>query len=345
MPGMRLPSRLALLVPCALAAPAALALAGGSESATAPAKTASNPLPAVAAKKGSQKPGCRVLPRSDEFHRKVQGAPVHPRSRQVIERIDSFGGDSLHPDFGSRREWGIPFVVVGHRQRKVPVRFTAYGDESDRGPHPIPRNAPVEGGKDADGDRHVIVVRRPRKRGGACKLYELYRAFYRGGPKRVWAADAAAVFNLGRKLPQRPRGWTSADAAGLPIFPGLVRYSEVKRGRIDHAIRVTFERTRRQYVLPATHWASDSCHPDDPPMGLRLRLRSGYSTAGFSRPARVIAQALKTYGMIVADNGSNWFISGATDRRWRDGPLGDLKRIPSSAFEVVSSPGRSFDDC
>lgn len=292
-----------------------------------------------------QTPQCPVLPKSDEFRRKVAGAEIHPRSRQIIARIDSQGGSSLHPDFGAPREYGIPFVVVKHGQPKVPVRFTAYGSQSDKGPHPIPPDAPVEGGNGSDGDRHVLVVRRPAQTGGDCKLYELYRAFYRGGPQRKWSADSAAVFDLGRELPQRPRGWTSADAAGLPIFPGLVRYGEIVRGRINHAIRVTFEQTRREYILPATHYASESCHPDDPPMGLRLRLRSNYDLTGFSRPARIIAEALQTYGMIVADNGSNWFISGATDDRWRDGPLGDLKQIGSGAFEVVRSPGESVEDC
>ena len=153
-----------------------------------------------------QTPQCSVLPKSDEFRRKVAGAEIHPRSRQIIDRIDSQGDDSLHPDFGAPREYGIPFVVVKHGQPRVPVRFTAYGSQSDKGPHPIPPYAPVEGGIGSDGDRHVLVVRRPAQKGGDCKLYELYRAFYRGGPKRKWSADSAAVFDLGRELPQRPRG-------------------------------------------------------------------------------------------------------------------------------------------
>ena len=220
-------------------------------------------------------------------------------------------------------------------QPRVGISFDAYGDESDKGPYPVPPGAPVEGGKRGDGDRHVLVVRRPSSPGGSCDLFELYRAFERG---RGWSADSAALFDLGSPLAgQRPDGWTSADAAGLPIYPGLVTYEEVRSGSIDHAIRVTFEETRRGYVSPATHYASDSCDPDRPAMGMRLRLRAGYPMGGFSGDSRVIATALKRYGMIVADNGSNWFISGSTDRRWDDENLNQLKSIPGSAFQVVRS--------
>jgi hypothetical protein len=281
-------------------------------------------------------PRCGTFPGSDEFNRDVSGAPVDPRSDRIIAQINSDGADLLHPDFGSNPSYGIPFVVVPFRQPSVPVDFTAYGDESDRGPYPIPPGAPVEGGARSDGDRHVIVVRRPAESGGDCTLSELYRAFERGGSRNRWKADSGAIFDLGSPLAgQRPDGWTSADAAGLPIYPGLVTLEEVRSGEIDHAIRVTFEETRRGYISPATHYASDSCDPDRPPMGLRLRLRGGYDLSGFHGDSKVIATALKRYGVINADNGSNWFISGSTDRRWDDEDLNQLKDIPGSAFEVV----------
>jgi hypothetical protein len=181
-------------------------------------------------------------------------------------------------------------------------------------------------------------VRRPREPGGSCRLFELYGAREVGGARGGWNGDSGAVFDLGAPLAgQRPTGWTSADAAGLPIYPGLVTYEEVRSGAIDHAIRVTFERTRRGYVSPATHYASDSCHPHRPPMGLRLRLAAGYDTSALTGAARVIATAMKRYGLIVADNGSNWYITGSTDRRWDDEDLNQLKSIPGDAFEVVAS--------
>jgi hypothetical protein len=290
-------------------------------------------------------PRCATFPGSDEFNRDVSGAPVDPRSDRIIDQINADGGNLLHPDFGSNPSYGIPFVVVPFGQPLVPIAFTAYGDESDPGPYPVPPGAPVEGGARSDGDRHVLVVRRPRSPGGDCRLFELYRAFERGGSRNRWEADSGAVFDLGSPLAgQRPDGWTSADAAGLPIYPGLVTLEEVRSGEIDHAIRITFEETRRGYLSPATHYASDSCDPDRPPMGLRLRLRAGYDLSGFRGAARVIAVALKRYGVINADNGSNWFISGSTDRRWDDENLNQLKDIPGSAFEVVRR-GPETSDC
>lgn len=290
-------------------------------------------------------PRCSAFPASDEFNRDVSGAPVAEGSDRIIERIEADGGDSLHPDFGSNPAYGIPYVVVPGDQPGVPVHFGPYGDESDPGPYPIPPGAPIEGGRRSDGDRHVLVVRRPRNPGGPCELYELYRARERGGGANAWNADSGAIFDLGSPLAgQRPDGWTSADAAGLPIYPGLVTYEEATSGVIDHAIRVTFERTRRGYIAPATHYASDSCHPDRPPMGLRLRLAPGYDISGLTGTARVIAVAMKTYGLIVADNGSNWYISGSTDRRWNDDDLNQLKEIPGSAFQVLD-PGPETGPC
>jgi hypothetical protein len=246
----------------------------------------------------------------------------------VIAYIDGQGGDRLHPDFGSPREYGFPYAVVGAGQPKLAVHYTAYGSESDPGPFPIPRGAPVEGGNGSDGDRHVLVVDR-----GSCVLYELYRAFFRGGH---WNADSGAKWDL-RSSAGRPDSWTSADAAGLPIFPGLVRYDEAASGRIEHAIRVTFESTRNAWVHPASHCAGDTSNPDAPAMGTRLRLKAGYGLGGFNGEGRTVAEALKQYGLIVADNGSNWYFSGSSDRRWNDESLDQLKRIPGSAFQVVKS--------
>lgn len=292
-------------------------------------------------------PGCNAFPVGESFNRDISADPVDPSSDAIIDRINADGGDSLHPDFGSNPSYGIPYVVVPASQPLVPIRFTAFGDESDPGPYPIPPGAPIEGGRNSDGDRHVLVLRRPSSPGTGCELFELYRSFEQGNRKGTWEADSGAIFDLGAPLVgQRPDGWTSADAAGLPIFPGLVTKEEVDSGEIDHAIRITFAQTRREYLSPATHFASSDCHPNRPPMGMRLRLKAGYDISGVSGDARVIAEALKTYGAIVADNGSNWFITGSTDSRWDDDDLGQLKGIPGSAFEVVSVLGTtSTDDC
>jgi hypothetical protein len=265
------------------------------------------------------------------WNQDISKAPRDPRSAAYISYINSHGGNLMHPDFGSPRPYGFPFAVVGPGQRKLPIHYTAYGDESDPGPFPVPAAAPVEGGNRADGDRHVLVVDK-----SDCKLYELYRAFSVAKPKPHWNADAGVAWDL-NSAALRPDGWTSADAAGLPIFPGLVRYDEVAAGRLDHAIRVTFESTQDAWIHPASHCAGDSASAGAPPMGLRLRLKAGYGLGGFSGAAKTIAAAMKRYGLIVADNGSNWYFSGSSDRRWDDENLGQLKRIPGSAFEVVKS--------
>ena len=265
------------------------------------------------------------------WNQDVSRAPRDPRSAAYIAYIGSQGGNFLHPDFGSPRAYGFPYAVVGAGQPRLPIHYTAYGEESDPGPFPVPAKAPVEGGRSSDGDRHVLVVDR-----AACKLYELYRAFPRVRPRPRWNADSGAAWDL-RSAALRPHGWTSADAAGLPIFPGLVRYDEAASGRIEHAIRVTFESTRDAWVRPATHCAGDTANASAPPMGLRLRLKASLGLGRFSGPARAIAAAMKRYGLIVADNGSNWFFSGSSDRRWDDENLNQLKRIPGGAFEVVKS--------
>jgi hypothetical protein len=274
------------------------------------------------------------LPNQAAWNQDVSRAPVARNSAVVVAYVNANGGDHLHPDFGSPRAYGFPYAAVGAKQRKLPIRYTAYGSESDRGPFPIPTGAPVEGGQGSDGDRHVLVVDRSR-----CVLYELYRAFFsrRGGAH--WNADSGASWDL-RSTELRPDSWTSADAAGLPIFPGLVRYDEVASGNIEHAIRVTFESTRDAWIHPASHCAGDTANSNAPAMGTRLRLKAGFGLGGFNGGARTIAEALKRYGVIVADNGSNWFFSGSSDRRWDDENLNQLKRIPGSAFEVVRSAAR-----
>ncbi len=270
--------------------------------------------------------GCSVFPADNAWNKDVSRSAVDPRSDKLIAGL----GGNLHPDFGSGKygDYGIPYTVVPADQPKVPITFTAYGDESDPGPYPVPLDAHVEGGANADGDRHVLVVQQ-----GSCKLYELYAA------KRTakgWSADSGAVFDLNSDR-QRPAGWTSADAAGLPITPGLARADEASAGAIHHALRFTVSRSRKAYVAPARHAASNDTSPDLPPMGMRVRLKASFNTSGYHGQALAILRALKTYGMIVADNGSNWYISGAPDPRWNDDDLDQLKRVPGSSFEVVQS--------
>jgi hypothetical protein len=291
--------------------------------------------------------GCRLLPHRDAFHRRVDGLPEARNSDAIVGRILADGVDYVHPYFGASAHYGIPYEIVGFRQRRVPIKITLWPDQSERGRQPIPRDARIENGRRSGEDRHVLVLQRDGPDANRdCRLIELYRAFPpRPGAKR-WRAGSVAVFDLGERLPQRPAGWTSADAAGLPILPGLVRYPEVASGRINHAIRVGITRTRRAYLSPASHFSSDECDPWTlPPMGLRLRLDDDYPIAWMSEHARVIAKALKTYGVIVADNGSNFSITGARDRRWSDQALNDLKTIPGARFEVVKTGAKLTEDC
>jgi hypothetical protein len=282
-------------------------------------------LPAAGGSSPPREARCPLFPAGNPLNRDISRAPVDRDSARYIAAIGS--SLHLHADFGTNPGYGIPYAVVGPRQPRVPIRFSEFGDESDPGPYPIPSGVPVEGAGQA-GDRHVLVLQR-----GACRLYELYNARRTASG---WEAGSGAVFNL-RRNALRPEGWTSADAAGLPILPLLVRYSEVHRGEIRHALRVTVARTQRGYIHPATHFASSSSDPGLPPMGLRLRLKADFSLAGYHGQALVVLRALKHYGLIVADNGSSWFITGAPDRRWRDQDLDQLKRVPGSAFEAVQS--------
>jgi hypothetical protein len=275
--------------------------------------------------------GAPAAPDESAWSQDISGAPVDPNSNAYIAYINAHGGDALHPDFGSPRAYGFPYAVVGRRVKRSRLHFTAYGDESDHGRYRVPPHAPIEGGQHSDGDRHVLVVDRAR-----CRLHELYRAFFKRRPRKHWNADSGVIWNL-RSAKLRPDGFTSADAAGLPIFPGLVRYEEARRGAVNHAIRVTVDSTQDAWVHPASHCAGDTDDPDAPPMGLRLRLRAGYDISGINGFAQTIAVALKHFGLIVADNGSNWFFGGTSDHRWPDGNLDQLKAIPGSAFEVVRS--------
>jgi len=263
-----------------------------------------------------------MFPADNPWNQDVTGLPVDPNSDNYIASIGATG--HLHPDFGSDPTYGIPYLVVGAGQPNVPITYTDYGDESDPGPFPIPQNAPVEAGSDA----HVLVVD-----SGNCTLYELYDAHPNG---QGWNAGAGAKWPLNTNQ-LRPEGWTSADAAGLPILPGLARFDEVSGGAINHALRFTVQHSQAGHIHPATHDASSSTNPNLPPMGLRLRLKSSFDVTGFHGEARAVLDALKRYGMIVADNGSNWYISGATDRRWNDDDLNQLKTVPGSAFEAVQT--------
>jgi hypothetical protein len=271
--------------------------------------------------------GCPIRPAEDPLNQEIASAPVSPNSADYIASIGLSA--HLHPDFGTPPSYGIPYVVVGPEQPTVPIKFGAYPAESDPGPYPVPANAPIEGGgKRGRGDKHVLVLQE-----GACMLYEMFHA---RRTHRGWKADSGAVFNL-RSTALRPEGWTSADAAGLPIFPLLARYPEAHAGHIDHALRVSVPQSQRGYIHPATHFASSSSDPNLPPMGLRLRLKSSYSLAGFSGESLAILEALKRYGLIVADNGSPWFITGAPDARWNNENLEQLKHVPGSEFEAVES--------
>jgi hypothetical protein len=296
-----------------------------------PAPTAS-PRPTATPTAAST--SCTIFPPDNAWNTDVSGYPVHPNSTAYINFIGAT--KLLHPDFGTF--WngapiGIPYVVVPGDQPLVPVSFL-YVDESDAGPYPIPPNPPIEGGSDSTGDRHILMLGLDR-----CQLHELYYAWPPGSSDDPytdrWYAGSGAIFDL-RSNALRPDDWTSADAAGLPILPGLVRYDEVvEQGVIRHALRFTVRATQQGYIHPATHYASSSADPVRPPMGLRLRMKASYSCSAYSPEVQVICTALKKYGMFVADNGSDWYVSGAHDPRWDDDRLGDLKKIPGSAFEAV----------
>jgi hypothetical protein len=275
---------------------------------------------------------CSVLPADNIWNTPVDDLPVDPNSAAYINTMGA--SDTLHADFGSgvwppgsNSPIGIPFIEVEPTQPDIAINYTAYGNESDPGPWPVPANAPIEGGPDAGGDRHVLVLDRDE-----CVLYELYRAFPQGNGS--WNADSGAEYDLTSNA-LRPDGWTSADAAGLPIFPGLATYDEVASGEITHAIRFTVARTRNEHVWPARHDASSLAGSQYPPMGQRFRLKGNFDISGYSPEIQVILTAMKKYGLILADNGSSWSISGAPDERWDNDMLHEWDDIPGSAFEAV----------
>lgn len=276
--------------------------------------------------------GCPMMPADSYWHADVRSLSVDPSSAAWVGNIGA--SSHVHADFGSGL-WdggpiGIPYTTVGAGQPTVPMTF-GYAGDSDPGPYPFPWNAPIEGGAASSGDRHVLVVDN-----STCRLYETWDSHPGSSPTAAWYAGSGAVFDL-RSNALRQAGLTSADAAGLPILPGLVRYDEVAAGNIDHAIRITVPRTRNTFVWPARHQASSSSDASRPPMGAWLRLKPSVNTAGMSHDARVIAEAMKTHGVIVADNGSSWYISGAPDERWNNDVLHELDRIIGSDFEAVDA--------
>ena len=274
----------------------------------------------VAAAAAAAAAACSVFPLTFSTNRPVTGLPVLPGSARMIATMGADTG--VHPDFGTR--YGIPFDRVGRKTPRRRVRFD-YADESDRVRYPIPRDVHIERGS----DRHALLVDRRR-----CRLHELFalRRTASGG----WRAGSGATWDL-RSERLRPKGWTSADAAGLPIYPLLARSDEARRGVIRHALRVTFARTRAAYVHPARHFASSDDDPALPRMGERLRLKRSFDVRSLRGQARVVARAMRTYGLIVADNGSNWFVTGAPSRRWNDAVLRTLDRIKGRDFEVVDA--------
>ena len=291
-------------------------------------------VPAPASSAPAFAPECDIFPANNVWHADISGLPVHPRSG---DWISSMGGrdELLHPDFGPSGEempYGIPFDVVDGDHPKVRVTFDGpdggYPEESDPGPYPFDAQTKIEGGQGSTGDRHALMIDRDD-----CVLYELYHADWnRGNP----TADQGSVFDL-RSNDLRPDGWTSADAAGLPIFAGLIRRDEVASGEIDHAIRVTAEQTDRSYLWPARHHAGARSDPTLPPMGARFRLKAGFDISGFRADTRVILRAMKEHGLIVADNGSNWFFGGTAEEGWNNDMLDELKTIPAGQFEAVDA--------
>ncbi|WP_433045187.1 hypothetical protein [Dactylosporangium sp. CS-033363] len=312
----------------------ALVLAGCSHSAAPPTATAPSALPVaeggLGAAPGSPSPSpskpapCTIFPADNVWHADVSKLPV---SRDSAAWVASIGAATkTHPDFGNG--YGIPVTTIPAGQAKVKVTFS-YAGESDPGPYPVPRNAKVEGGADADGDRHVIL-----HDPAGCKAYELYDAH--PNADGTWKAGSGAVYDL-RGNALRKSGWTSADAAGLPILPGLPRADEAAAGKVDHAIRFTAPKTRKSYIWPARHAASDAADAALPPMGARFRLKSSVDISKFPPQARAVAQALKTYGAILADNGSPWYFSGTDDPKWNNTQLDALKTLKGTDFEAVDS--------
>jgi hypothetical protein len=273
-------------------------------------------------------PKCHVLPGNNVWNTDISHLTVNSHSRAWLASMNA-SSTNLHPDFGPSGgfPYGIPYTTVGASHRKVHVKFQ-YASESDKGPYPFGPDTPIEGGKNAGGDRHALMIDRAH-----CVLYELYAAHFR--PNGRSPAGSGAIFDLGsNKL--RPATWTSADAAGLPIFPGLLRLDEVEvKGVVDHAIRFTADRTRTRFIWPARHQAGESNNPSLPPMGARFRLKAGFPVKRYRADTQVVLRAMKRYGLLLADNGSDWYFQGAAEKGWPTQLLDELKSIPASAFVAV----------
>jgi hypothetical protein len=300
----------------------ALGLTCASRTPAPPPAPASSPPRATTG--GTEVGKCRIFPPDNPWNQDISRVPVDPNSDRYMRGMNA-DAKHIHPDFSADRRYGIPWFIATPRMPRLEMKFK-YDEESEPGPYPFPADAPVEGGPDADGDRHVIALDRD-----TCKLYEGFNCWYENPH---WSCESGAIFDLNTNKP-RPEGWTSADAAGLPVFPGLVRREEVQRGEITHALRFTVRKTQRAYVAPATHFASPHRDHDLPPLGIRVRLKADYDISGFKGAPRVILTALKKYGMFLADNGSDWFISGEHNPAWDDDELRALKKVPATAFEVV----------
>jgi hypothetical protein len=312
--------------------------ASGSMNVTVTSQSGGNPPPppppsacsAISLGQGGSLNGFLPFPADNLWNQNIASAPVDPNSAAIINYIGAT--DPVHPDFGSGEyngsSIGIPYIVVDSQQAPVVINFTAYGDESDPGPMPVPASAPIEGYPNpGSGDRHVLVLDN-----SSCWLYELYSSYPQTDGS--WNAASAAVWNL-QSDEQRPLTWTSADAAGLSIFAGLARYDEVAGGAIKHALRFTLQNSRAAFVPPASHWAATTSNASAAPMGMRMRLKASFDISGFSATNQVILTALQQYGMIMADNGSNMFISGAPDDRWDNDDLHNLDQVTAADFEVV----------
>jgi hypothetical protein len=305
-------------------------LAGCGASATNPSVSTIGSSAATAA--GSTVPivaGCQIFPTNNPWNTDISKYPIDANSANYIKSIPG----NLHPDFGNTAGYGIPFNIVPASQALVPVAF-GYASQSDPGPYPVPKNAYIEGWPHPSGDRHVLILQK-----GTCTLYELFAARELDGGKK-WTAQSGAIFHLNSNA-LRPNGWTSADAAGLPIMPALVKCDEVAAGVIDHALRFTVPESQRGFIHPATHFASSSIDPNLPPMGMRVRLKASYSLAGFNTVSRIILTAMKKYGMFVADGGSgSWYFQGQggpQESCWSNNQLNQLKSVPGTAFEVVKT--------
>lgn len=323
---------------------AALALAAlvGGTAACSPVTTSVAPTPQSTGVGGGIAAGagaavCSIFPADNIWNTRIDTVPVDANSAAYITTIGASTG--LHADFGAG-QWnggpiGIPSVSVLGSQALVPMQFY-YASESDPGPYPYPPTAPIEGGASSTGDRHVLAIETDH-----CKLYETWKSYPRSGGTS-WRCGSGATWDLSSNA-LRPAGWTSSDAAGLPVYPGLVRYDEIAAGEIRHAIRFTCSKTRNLYIWPARHFASSSSDPAYPPMGQRFRLKASFDVSSYSATNQIILNAMKHYGMLLADNGSNWYVSGSPDARWNDDDLHDLGRVTGASFEAINEASLMID--